>query len=71
MVKVLTVKRTYCSEMVKTSEVACVKSFCILFDELATGFKQGEEENRGDFLFYIEKWFVFCIIWSIGATVDE
>jgi len=71
MVKVLNVKRVECTEMVKTSEIACVKHFCGLFDALATGFKQGEEENRGDFLFYIEKWFVFCIIWSIGATVDE
>jgi dynein heavy chain len=20
---------------------------------------------------YVEKWFVFCIVWSIGASVDE
>lgn len=20
---------------------------------------------------YVEKWFVFCLIWSIGATVEE
>ena len=71
LLKVLTVKRTFCSEMVKTSEIACVKSFCGLFDALVTGFKQGEEENRGDYFLYIEKWFVFCIIWSIGSTVDE
>lgn len=71
LVKVLNIKRVYCTEMVTTSEIACVRNFCNLYDNLATGFKQGEEENRGDFLFYIEKWFVFCIIWSIGATVDE
>lgn len=71
LVKVLTVKRVHCHEMVKTSEIACIKCFCNLYDTLATGLKQGEEENRGDFLFYVEKWFVFCIIWSIGATVDE
>ena len=23
------------------------------------------------FTLYIEKWFVFCLIWSIGATVEE
>lgn len=71
MLKVLNIKRVYCREMVTTSEIACVKNFCNLYDILVTGFKQGEEENRGDFFFYIEKWFVFCIIWSIGATVDE
>ncbi len=57
--------------MVATSEVACIKSFCNLYDSLVLGFKQGEEENHADFLFYIEKWFVFCLIWSVGATVDE
>lgn len=57
--------------MVTTSEIACVKAFCNLFDALVLGFKQGEEEPRADFLVYIEKWFVFCLIWSIGATVDE
>jgi dynein heavy chain len=71
LVKVLTVKRVHCLEMVVTSETACVRSFCNLFDSLVLTFKQSEEENRGDFLLYIEKWFVFCLIWSIGATVDE
>ena len=71
VVKVLTVKRTYCTELVKTSETACIRSLTNLFDALVTNFKQGEEENRTDFLFYIEKWFVFCLIWSVGATVDE
>jgi len=71
LVKILTVKRTYCQELVKTSETACIRSLCNLFDALATELKQGEEENRTDFLFYIEKWFVFCIIWSVGATVEE
>jgi dynein heavy chain len=69
--KLINIKRTACSEMVKTSEIACVKSFCNLYDALVTGIKKGEEESRGDFYFYIEKWFVFCLIWSIGATVDE
>lgn len=71
LIKVLNVKRIYCKEMVATSEVACIKSFCNLYDSLVLGFKQGEEENHADFLFYIEKWFVFCLIWSVGATVDE
>ena len=26
---------------------------------------------REDFFAYAEKWFVFSMIWSIGATVDE
>jgi len=26
---------------------------------------------QDDWNLYVEKWFVFSIIWSIGATVDE
>jgi dynein heavy chain len=33
--------------------------------------QKGEEESREDFLNYIEKWFVFSLIWSVGATVNE
>jgi len=68
--KVITVKRTSCNEKVKTSEIACIKHFCNLFDVLVSDFKKKEEQAMSDFMFYIEKWFVFCIIWSIGATVD-
>lgn len=39
LVKVLTVKRTYCTELVKTSEAACIKSFCNLYDALVLAFK--------------------------------
>jgi len=32
---------------------------------------RGEEEGIAEHAFYIEKWFVFTLIWSIGATVEE
>lgn len=39
LVKVLTVKRVHCHEMVVTSETACVRSFSNLFDALVLTFK--------------------------------
>jgi len=42
-----------------------------LFDECTKNLEKGEEESREDFLNYIEKWFVFAMIWSVCCTVDE
>ena len=39
IIKVLTVKKSYCTEMVKTSETACIRGFCNLFDCLVLGIK--------------------------------
>jgi len=57
---------------VSTSHIANIKNMCILFDALEHNYAAAEQElSREDFLPYVEKWFVFSIIWSIGATVDE
>jgi len=72
--KVLKVKKTSCKELCKTSETACVRNLCHLFDALCTKIimiQPGPEENQVEYYLYIEKWFVFCLIWSIGATVEE
>jgi dynein heavy chain len=83
--KVLSVKRTSCKELVVTSESACVQNLCGLFDALCANVvaeidKKRELDSEGKevtpfdtdgFLLYIEKWFAFCLIWSVGATVDE
>ena len=68
--KVLTAKRIICKELVKSSEAACVRNLTTLFDALSGEYKQGET-SREDFLFYVERWFVFAMIWSVGVTVDE
>lgn len=48
-----------------------MRSLTRLFDECTKSLQKGEEESREDFLNYIEKWFVFSLIWSVGATVNE
>jgi len=69
--KVLKVKKTQCKELVKSSESACVINLCKLFDALCSNLKQAEDQNSEDYKLYVEKWFVFCLIWSIGATVED
>lgn len=69
--KVLKVKKTSCKELVQTSETACVQNLCKLFDALCRNLKKSEDEEQEAYLLYVEKWFVFCLIWSIGATVEE
>lgn len=69
--KVLKVKKTQCKELVQTSETACVINLCKLFDALCKNLKKSDDEEQEAYLLYFEKWFVFCLIWSIGATVEE
>jgi len=44
---------------------------CNLYDALCSKVAKGEEEDEESFKLYLEKWFVFCLIWSVGATVEE
>lgn len=71
LLKVLKVKRQQCSELVKTSESACVINMCRLFDALSKNINKSPEDEGDAYKTYVEKWFVFCLIWSIGATVEE
>lgn len=69
--KVLKVKRHQCTEYVPTNELSCVINMCRLFDALSPKIVRGEEQSNEDYNNYVEKWFVFSLVWSIGATVDE
>jgi len=69
--KVLKVKKTSCKELTETSETACVINLCKLYDGLCKNLKKADDEEQEAFLLYVEKWFAFCLIWSIGATVEE
>eukprot|EP00727_Mastigamoeba_balamuthi_P014495 m51a1_g9670 putative dynein heavy chain axonemal (5182) ;mRNA; r:1243469-1265072 len=60
-----------CVEIVPTTHLNAVVSLCNLFESLATA-ENGV--NPGDADFYhrmIELWFLFSLIWSIGASVTE
>lgn len=68
--KVVTFKKVACKELVQTSENACIKNFCNLFDCLSDNFRFDPKEDREQWLNYVEKWFVFAMIWSVCCTVD-
>lgn len=71
MARVLKVKKTSCKELVKTNETACVINFCKLYDAECSHIKKNEDESEEEFLIYLERWFAFCLIWSVGGTVQE
>mmetsp|Transcript_75525 Transcript_75525/g.104475 ORF Transcript_75525/g.104475 Transcript_75525/m.104475 type:complete len:307 (+) Transcript_75525:379-1299(+) len=71
LLKVLPVKKAKCKELIETNESSCVRNLCKLFDAILSTTKQTEEEDRESYLFLVEKIFVFSLIWSIGATVEE
>lgn len=70
--EVLKIKRGNCRELVKTSESASVINLCKLYDALCRNIRPAEEGEEPDaYKLYLEKWFVFCLVWSVGATVEE
>ncbi|CAJ1086733.1 dynein heavy chain 2%2C axonemal-like [Xyrichtys novacula] len=66
-----TFKKSNCKELIPITELNGVTSLCHLFDSLATssnGVNPLDKENLGKM---VELWFVFSLIWSICASVDE
>lgn len=55
-----------------SSDAACVRNLAKLFDSLEEQWEGKQKDMpKEDFHAYAEKWFVFAMVWSIGATVDE
>ncbi|XP_049338447.1 dynein axonemal heavy chain 2 [Astyanax mexicanus] len=69
--KTISFKRTHCKELVPITELNGVISLCRLYDSLASpenGVNPADNENYGRM---VELWFIFSLIWSICASVDE
>ena len=68
-VKVIDIKQHHCQEPVPITTINGVISLTNLYDAFASGadLEKGEEA----YLLLLEKWFVFCMLWSIGGSVDE
>lgn len=70
--RVLEFKRLNCKEQVPTNELNLIQSFTRLMDCLAVPPKKGQEQQTDDTEETLTKmWFFFCMVWSIGATLDE
>ncbi|XP_013098623.2 dynein axonemal heavy chain 2 [Stomoxys calcitrans] len=69
--KVLSYKHEHCKEIVKTNELNVVISLCSLLEGFATkqnGIVAGDLELLENMS---KLWFLFCLVWSVCATVNE
>uniref|UniRef100_A0A8C2ZK56 Dynein axonemal heavy chain 2 n=1 Tax=Cyclopterus lumpus TaxID=8103 RepID=A0A8C2ZK56_CYCLU len=67
----LNFKKSNCKEQIPITELNGVTSLCRLYDALATpsnGVNTSDTVNLGTM---VELWFIFSLIWSICASVDE
>ncbi|XP_076145705.1 dynein axonemal heavy chain 2 [Alosa pseudoharengus] len=64
-------RKSHCKELVAITELNGVMSLCRLYDTLATpqnGVNPQDSEHYGRM---VELWFLFSLIWSLCASVDE
>ncbi|KAG9346625.1 hypothetical protein JZ751_006936 [Albula glossodonta] len=69
--KTIKCRTAHCKELVPITELNGVISLCRLYDALATpenGVIPSDTEHYGRM---IELWFIFSLIWSVCASVDE
>ena len=70
--RVLRFKELNCNEPVKVSDFTAVKSLCMLYDALAKVENAFKKDNLGaDYNAVAEKMFLFSLVWSVGAALDE
>lgn len=62
-------KRTKCTEPVQTNVINNIIALTNVYDAFATGADL--DKNDDAYWLLLEKWFVFSLVWSVGATVDE
>jgi len=70
--KVLRYKLISLKEPVEQPDFVAVKNLCNLYDSLEKQEPSySKEKLGGDYASVVEKFFVYCLIWSVGATLDE
>jgi dynein heavy chain len=66
-------KQLYCQELISIHELNGIISFTKLFDTFwnLTEIENQSNENEIISIRLIEMYFVFCLIWSIAASVND
>ncbi|KAJ1562004.1 Dynein heavy chain 2, axonemal, partial [Cladochytrium tenue] len=64
-------KTAACSELVPVPEVCAVSSFCNLFDSVAIPANGVDPNNPDTLKKMVELWFIFSVIWSVGASLTD
>ena len=60
------------TEVLELSEVQCVQSLCRMLDCTITA-ENGVDclSDEANYMRLLELYFTFCVVWSVGATLDE
>ncbi|XP_029784654.1 dynein heavy chain 2, axonemal [Suricata suricatta] len=69
--KMLTFKKDYCNELVPLPEYSGIISLCKLYSALATPENGVNPADGDNYVTMVELTFVFSMIWSVCASVDE
>nr|XP_048689619.1 dynein axonemal heavy chain 2 isoform X1 [Caretta caretta] len=69
--KMLTFKKENCEELVPIPEYSGIVSLCKLFSALATPENGVNPADGDNYTTVVEMYFVFSMIWSVCAAVDE
>ena len=60
------------TEVLELSEVQCVQSLCRLLDCTLTADNGVDcAADEANYMRLLELYFTFCVVWSVGATLDE
>jgi dynein heavy chain len=71
--KLLRFRKKECKELVPSGEFNSIISLCNLFAAIYSGDNGlGKLHNDAPgYATFFERWFAYCCVWSIGATLDE
>ncbi|XP_031208338.1 dynein heavy chain 2, axonemal isoform X2 [Mastomys coucha] len=69
--KILSFKKDNCNELVPVPEYSGIISLCKLYTVLATPENGVNPADTDNYAFMVEMTFVFSMIWSVCASVDE
>lgn len=62
---------TKCKETVPIDVLNSVVTLCVLIDALIIPENGVSSADGEQYVVFVETWFLFCLTWSIGASVDE
>ena len=69
--KALEFKRKECKELIPITELNAIASFTNLYSALATVENGVSPDDADSYARMIELWFLFSLIWSLGASLDD
>lgn len=67
----LDIRRRECTQLVANDDLSAVKQLCSIFDSMATQENGVDPSDADTYANMIEMYFVFCLIWSVGATLTD